>query len=199
MAVRLGGRDADDIRSSTQKHIRIRPHSPRFSAISSQLERNTCLFQPSLSTPHVGLRCRPSSCLVRIAQAVRSGVFRSLNSCHSDCVAGATAGWSRRSDYEQPAGELAWHELGDLVQALRPVLGEWERQLLSSPMPVWLHSPQLDAPPEAVTKLRDVWGVESQLRQEFPKLVQDPKARLGFAGDDGLVAADSDARLAWFA
>ena len=27
------------------------------------------------------------------------------------------------------------------------------------PMIVWLHSPQLDAPPEAVTKLRDVWGV----------------------------------------
>ena len=105
---------------------------------SSQLGRNTRLFQPSLSTPHVGLHCRPSSYLVRIGQAVRSGVFRSLNSsetCHSDCVAGATAGWSRRADYEQPAGELAWHELGDLVQALRPVTvsGEWERQLLSFP------------------------------------------------------------------
>ena len=36
----------------------------------------------------------------------------------------------------------------------------------------------------------------SQLRQEFPKLVQDPKAQLGSAADDVLVAEDSDARLA---
>ena len=91
-----------------------------------------------------------------------------------------TTGWSRRADYEQPASELAWHELGDLVQAFC---------LVSSA--------------EVVTKW-DVKGkfrgmLASQLRQEFPKLVQDPKAQPGFAVDDGLVAEGSDARPAYAA
>ena len=56
---------------------------------------------------------------------------------------------------------------------------------------------------EVVTKW-DVKGkfrgmLASQLRQEFPKLVQDPKAQPGFAVDDGLVAEGSDARPAYAA
>ena len=44
-----------------------------------------------------------------------------------------TTGWSRRADYEQPAGELAWHELGDLVQA--PCLVSGEVGKAANPLP----------------------------------------------------------------
>jgi len=52
--------------------------------------------------------------------------------------------------------------------------------------PAWLAA----VTPSLVSSRRRSCGMfgellESRLRQEFPKLVQDPKARLGFAGHDG--------------
>ena len=87
----------------------------------------------------------------------------------------AATGWSWCHHHEQPAGKLAGHEFSHLLQA------PWSDSLGRGTI---VEDVALEIFGASSVPLR------SWLRQEFPKLVQDPKAELEGLDFDEKLSAD---------